>query len=180
MAGIQILQRVSYIATGWPAYRGARDLQHMSACDLEASERASIHSQIWMAAGSVLQILAGMVVLISHWYRSSFQGEDVCGAHLPWEGWSWHRSEGCCSILGLELGAGLTLPNCFFYCFVYTWPEDTSMYEQLGFCGSLMELVSCCSTLSHSDGGMMRASPCRKRPSSMVRVSQCCQYGCNG
>ena len=35
----------------------------------------------------------------------SFQGEDVCGTHLPWAGWSWHQSEGCCSILGLELGA---------------------------------------------------------------------------
>ena len=35
---------------------------------------------------------------------SSFQGEDVCGTHLPWAGWSWHRSEGCCSVLGLEHG----------------------------------------------------------------------------
>ena len=26
----------------------------------------------------------------------------------------------------------------------------------------------------------MRASPCRTRPSSMVRVSQCCQYGWRG
>ena len=38
---------------------------------------------------------------------------------------------------------------------------------------------SCCSTYSLSDGGMMRASPCRTRPSSMARVSQCCQYGHN-
>ena len=57
--------------SGCPAYRGARDLQHLSACDLEALEQASIHSQIWRAAGLVLQILAGMVVLIWHWYRSS-------------------------------------------------------------------------------------------------------------
>ena len=34
----------SYIATGWPAYRGARDLHHLSACGLEALEWASIHS----------------------------------------------------------------------------------------------------------------------------------------
>ena len=39
---------------------------------------------------------------------------------------------------------------------------------------------SCCSILSLSDGGMMRASPHRTRPSSTVRVSQCCQYGHNG
>ena len=26
----------------------------------------------------------------------------------------------------------------------------------------------------------MRASPCRTRPSSMMRVSQCCQYGWRG
>ena len=38
---------------------------------------------------------------------------------------------------------------------------------------------SCCSILSFSDGGMMRASPHRTRPSSMVRASQCCQFGCN-
>ena len=72
---------------------------------------------------------------------NSFQSKDVCGAHLPWVGWSWHESEGCCSILGLEPGAGLTLPNCFFYGFVYAWPEDTSTCKQLGFGGSLMELV---------------------------------------
>ena len=71
MAGIQILWRVSYITTGQTAYMGARDLHHLSACDLEASEWASICSQIWRAARLVLQILAGMVVLIWHWYRSS-------------------------------------------------------------------------------------------------------------
>ena len=38
---------------------------------------------------------------------------------------------------------------------------------------------SCCSILSLSDGGVMRASQHRTRPSSMVRVSQCCQYGDN-
>ena len=70
-----------------------------------------------------------------------FQGKDVYGAHLPWVGQSLCRSEGCCSILGLEPGAGLTLPNCFFYGFVYAWPEDTSMCKQLGLGDSLMELV---------------------------------------
>ena len=35
------LTEVSYIAMGWPAYRGARDLHRLSACDLEASEQAS-------------------------------------------------------------------------------------------------------------------------------------------
>ena len=38
---------------------------------------------------------------------------------------------------------------------------------------------SCCSILSPSDGRMMRASSQRRRPSSMMRVSRCCQYGCN-
>ena len=40
MAGIQTLGRVSYIAMGWLAYRGARALHHLSACDLEASREA--------------------------------------------------------------------------------------------------------------------------------------------
>ena len=31
--------------------RGARDLHCLSACDLEALEQASMHSQIWQAAG---------------------------------------------------------------------------------------------------------------------------------
>ena len=44
----------------------------------------------------------------------SFQVEDIHGTHLPWVGWSWCKSERCCSILGLELGAGLTLMNNFF------------------------------------------------------------------
>ena len=39
---------------------------------------------------------------------------------------------------------------------------------------------SCCSNLSLSKGGTMRASPWRTRPSSMVGVSWCCQYGCKG
>ena len=72
---------------------------------------------------------------------NSFQGKEVCGPHLPWVGWSWCRHEGCCSILGLELGAGLTLMNNFFNGFVYVRPEDASACEQLGFCDSLMELV---------------------------------------
>ena len=67
----------------------------------------------------------------------SFQSKDVHGTHLPWVGQSWHRSEGCCRILGLELGAGLTLLNCFFYGFVNAWPEDTSTCKQMGFGDSL-------------------------------------------
>ena len=39
---------------------------------------------------------------------------------------------------------------------------------------------SWCRTLSLSAGGMMSASPCRTRPSLMVRVSLCCQYGWRG
>ena len=72
---------------------------------------------------------------------SSFQGKDVHCTHLPWAGWSWCWSEGCCSILALELGVGLTLPNYFFYGFVNAQPEDTSTSKQLCFGGSLMELV---------------------------------------
>ena len=71
VAGIQILQRVSYMAIDWPAYKGARDLQCLSACDLKASEWVAICSWTCRAAGSVLQILAGMVVLSWHWYRRS-------------------------------------------------------------------------------------------------------------
>ena len=71
----------------------------------------------------------------------SFQGKDVQGTHLPWVGQSWCRCEGCCGILGLELGAGLTLMNNFFNGFVYTRPEDASTCEQLSFGDSLMELV---------------------------------------
>ena len=51
--------------------QGARDLQCLSACALKASEQVSIPLQTWRAAGSVLWILAGMVVLSWHWYRSS-------------------------------------------------------------------------------------------------------------
>ena len=72
---------------------------------------------------------------------NSFQGKDVCDAHLPWVGWSWCRCEGCCNILGLELGAGLLLTDNFFNGFVYTGPEDASTCEQLSFGDSLMELV---------------------------------------
>ena len=72
---------------------------------------------------------------------SSFQGEDVCGAHLSWVGQDWHQSGGCCSILCLELSAELTLQNCFFNGLVYAQPEDTSTCKQLGFGGSLMGLV---------------------------------------
>ena len=39
---------------------------------------------------------------------------------------------------------------------------------------------SWCRTLSLLAGGMMSASPCRTRPSLMVRVSLCCQYGWRG
>ena len=39
---------------------------------------------------------------------------------------------------------------------------------------------SWCRTLSFSAGGMMSASACRTRPSSMVRVSLCCKYRWRG
>ena len=51
--------------------QGCKGFACLSACDFMASEQATIHSQIWLAARSVLQILAGMVVLIWCWYRSS-------------------------------------------------------------------------------------------------------------
>ena len=71
VAGIQILQRVSYMAIDSPAYKGARDFQCLSACELKVSEQVTICLQTCRAAWSVLQILAGMVVLSQHWYRSS-------------------------------------------------------------------------------------------------------------
>ena len=51
--------------------QGCKRFASFSACDLEALVQTSICSRIWRAAGSVLQILAGMVVLIWHQYRSS-------------------------------------------------------------------------------------------------------------
>ena len=66
------VQRVSYIAKGWLAYRGARDLHCLSACDLEASR---VGVNFVHKSGGLLDwycgILAGMVVLIWHWYSSS-------------------------------------------------------------------------------------------------------------
>ena len=44
---------------------------HLSACALAASEHVSICSQTCMADGSLLFILAGMVVLSQYWYNSS-------------------------------------------------------------------------------------------------------------
>ena len=284
------------MATGWPAYKGVIGLQCLSTCDLKVSVQISICSWTWRAAGSVLWILAGMVVLSWHWYRSSagdgsmasiwvaqsprrvncgsaplylahwntcftdfthasanpfdcvivwawglmgdtqrtaeisklgtqvlrtivrlkdfqdsmlwehfleqwddfdgvalarwktldkdhlrvevttyevvnsFQDKDVHGAHLPWVGWSWCRCEGCCSILGLEPGAGLTLMALFI-------PG-----QKIHPCASNWALVipwwnwcSWCSILSLSKGGTMRVSPQRTRTSSMVGVSWCCQ-----
>ena len=52
-------------------HSGASVLLHLSACDLATSEHVSICSQACMADGSLLQILAGMVVLSHHWYNSS-------------------------------------------------------------------------------------------------------------
>ena len=42
VVGIQIFLRVSYIATGWPAYNGTSVLLHLLACGLAASEHVSI------------------------------------------------------------------------------------------------------------------------------------------
>ena len=98
VAGIQILWRLSYIAMGWLAYRGAGDLHCLSTCDLEASEWASNCSQIWRAARSVLQILAGMVVLIWHQYRSS-AGEGS----LALMGVAWSAKRVCCGLVPLYL-----------------------------------------------------------------------------
>ena len=64
---------------------------------------------------------------------SSFQGEDVCGTHLPGQDGVGIGMRGDGSILGLEPGAGLTLPNCFLYGLVNAQPEDTSMGKQLCF-----------------------------------------------
>ena len=72
------------ITMGWLVYRGTRDLQCLSTCDLGALEQASIHSQIWRAARSVLQILAGMVVLIWCWYRSSAGDGSLALMGVAW------------------------------------------------------------------------------------------------
>ena len=56
---------------GLAGIQGCKRFASLSACDLEALEQASIHSWIWRAARLVLWILAGMVVLIWHCYRSS-------------------------------------------------------------------------------------------------------------
>ena len=56
---------------GWPAYSGASVLLHLSACDLVASDCVSICSWTCMADGSLLHILARMVVLSWHWYNCS-------------------------------------------------------------------------------------------------------------
>ena len=71
VAGTQIFWRVSYVATSWPAYSGASVLLHLSACALADSECASICSWTCGAAGLLLCILAGMVVLSWGWYNSS-------------------------------------------------------------------------------------------------------------
>ena len=44
---------------------------HLSACDLTALEHVSICSQTYRVDGSLLHILAGMVVLCWCWYNSS-------------------------------------------------------------------------------------------------------------
>ena len=50
---------------------GASDLLRLSACALADSEHVSICSWTCMADGSLLHILARMVVLSWHWYNSS-------------------------------------------------------------------------------------------------------------
>ena len=100
----------------------------------------------------------------------------MCKVHIchGWDGVGV-GVKGCCSILGLEPGVDLTLMNNFFNGFVDIRPEDTSMCEQLGFVIPWWKWCSWCSIISLSEGGTMRASPWRTRPSLMVRVSQCCQ-----
>ena len=72
---------------------------------------------------------------------NSFWHEDICGAHLPWVRWCGCRCEGCCSILALEPGAGLTLADYFSNGLVDAGPEETSMREQLWLHYSLTELM---------------------------------------
>ena len=71
VAGTQIFQRVSCVATGLPPYSGTSVLLHLSACASDDSEHASICSWTCGAAGSLLHILAGMVVLSRCWYNIS-------------------------------------------------------------------------------------------------------------
>ena len=84
VAGTQIFQRVLYVATGWPAYSGASVLLHLSACALADSEYVSICSWTCMAEGSLLCILARMVVLSQHWYNSSAGDGSLLSMGIAW------------------------------------------------------------------------------------------------
>ena len=57
---------------------------HLSACDLVALEHVSICSQSCMADGSLLHILAGMVVLSQHWYNSSAGDGSLLSMGIAW------------------------------------------------------------------------------------------------
>ena len=70
VAGTQIFLRMSYIATGWPAYSGASVLLHLSACDLATSEHMLICSQTCMMMGNCCRSWPECL-LTWHWYNSS-------------------------------------------------------------------------------------------------------------
>ena len=57
---------------------------HLSACALADSECASICSQTCGAAGSLLHILARMVVLSQHWYNSSAGDGSLVSISVAW------------------------------------------------------------------------------------------------
>ena len=94
--------------------------------------------------------------------------------------WCWCRCEGCCSILALELGAGFTLADYFFEALLMPGQKRLPHASNCDFVISWWNWCSWCRVLSLLAGGMTSASPCRTRPSSMVRVYWCCQYGQRG
>ena len=84
VAGTQILLRVSYIATGGPAYSGASVLLCLSACALAALEHVLICSWPCVAHGLLLPILARMVVLSWHWYNSLAGNGSLVSVGVAW------------------------------------------------------------------------------------------------
>ena len=92
-------------------------------------------------------------------------GIEVRGAAAFWA-WNWVQVSHCwtASSTALLMPGQKTHPwvnNCALVAAWWNW-------------------WSCWSILSPSDRGTMRASPCRMRPCSTVRVSHCSQYGHNG
>ena len=77
---------------------GASVLLHLSACDLTALECVSICSQTYRADGSLLCILAGMVVLSWHWHNSS-----AGDGSLLLMGIAWRASKARCGLAPLYL-----------------------------------------------------------------------------